>query len=224
MKRLIHWMFDPYARTVRLALGEKALAYEEVSAPPWQPNREVQMLAPGAAGVALIHRANDARYTAVGVTAICEYLEEANSDIKLLPRLAEDRAETRRVWRLSEDMFREACEALLRERVTIARSRSHSPNSTALRTGAHALRAALTFFNYLAETRGYLAGRSLTLADLSVAAHLSCFDYFNDVPWDAAPDLRAWYSRMKSRPAFRPLLADRLDGTRPASHYTNLDF
>jgi glutathione S-transferase len=224
MKRLIHWMFDPYARTVRLALGEKALVFEDVASPPWQPNRDVQMLAPGASGVALIHRANDARYTAVGSTAICEYLEEADNDIRLLPRLAEDRAETRRVWRLSEDMFREACEALLRERVAIARSRSHSPDSTTLRKGAHALRAALTFFNYLAETRGYLAGRSLTLADLSVAAHLSCFDYFDDVPWDTVPDLRVWYSRMKSRPSFRPILADKLDGTPPAAHYADLDF
>lgn len=224
MKRLYHWMFDPYARTVRLALGEKALSYEQVASPPWQPNRDVQMLAPGAAGVALIHRANDARYTAVGVTAICEYLEEAEGDIKLLPRLAEDRAETRRIWRLSEDMFHEACNTLLRERIAIARSRAHSPDSTALRQGAHALRAALTFFNYLAETRGYLAGRSLTLADLSVAAHLSCFDYFDDVPWQAAPDLRVWYSRIKSRPSFRPLLADKIDGTHPAAHYANLDF
>ena len=224
MKRLIHWMFDPHARTVRLALGEKAQAFESVPSPPWQPDSEVQMLAPGASGVALIHRAHDARYTAVGVNAICEYLEEDDDEIRLLPRLAEDRAETRRIWRLSEDMFRPACETLLRERVTIARSRAHSPDSTALRTGAHGLRSVLTFFNYLAETRGYLAGRSLTLADLSVAAHLSCFDYFDDVPWQTAPDLRTWYSKMKSRPSFRPLLSDRLDGTRPASHYADLDF
>ena len=224
MKRLIHWMFDPQARTVRLALGEKAFDFESVPTFPWQPNRELQTLAPGASGVALIHRANDARYTAVGAQAICEYLEEADQQVRLLPRLPEDRAETRRVWRLGEDMFLEAKQNLLRERIAISRSRSHSPDSVALRTGAHALRGALTFFNHLAETRTFLAGRSLSLADLSVAAHLSCFDYFSDVPWEIAPDLRAWYSRIKSRPSFRPILLDVLDGTRPAPHYTDLDF
>jgi len=217
-------MFDPHARTVRLALGEKAMAFEAISSPPWQPNRDVQMLAPGASGVALVHRANEARYTAVGVNAICEYLEESDQQVRLLPRLAEDRAEARRIWRQSEDMFRDACDTLLRERIAIARSRAHSPDSGALRSGAHALRGALTFFNHLAEMRPFLAGRSLSLADLSVAAHLSCFDYFDDVPWDTAPDLRAWYSRMKSRPTFRSLLTDTLDGTRPATHYSNLDF
>lgn len=224
MKRLIHWTFDPQARTVRLALGEKGMPFEDMPSPPWQPNREIQTLAPGASGVALIHRANEARYTAVGATAICEYLEEADQSVRLLPRLAEDRAETRRVWRLSEDMFLEARQSLLRERIAIAHSRAHSPDSIALRTGAHALRGAMTFFNHLAEIRGFLAGRSLSLADLSVAAHLSCFDYFGDVPWDGAPDLRSWYSRMKSRPSFRPLLSDTLSGTRPAAHYADLDF
>ena len=95
MKRLIHWMFDPQARTVRLALGEKAMTFESVDSLPWQPNREVRALAPGAHGVALIHRANEARYTAIGAFAICEYLEEADQDIRLLPRLPEDRAEAR---------------------------------------------------------------------------------------------------------------------------------
>ncbi|MEO9969044.1 MAG: glutathione S-transferase family protein [Hyphomonadaceae bacterium] len=224
MKRLIHWMFDPQARTVRLALGEKAMAFESVDSPPWQPNREVRALAPGAQGVALIHRANEARYTAIGALAICEYLEEADQGIRLLPRLPEDRAEARRVWKLGGDLFQEACKTLLDERIKIAFNRAHTPDSVKLRTGAHAMRGALTFFNHLAEIRPFLAGRQLTLADLSVAAHLSCFDYFNDVPWETVPDLRAWYSRVKSRPSFRPLLSDTLEGTRPAAHYTDLDF
>jgi glutathione S-transferase len=29
---------------------------------------------------------------------------------------------------------------------------------------------------------------------------------------------------MKSRPAFRPLLADRVDGVKPVKHYSDLDF
>lgn len=224
MRRLYHWMFDPQARLVRLALVEKALAFDLIASPPWQPHQDVSTFAPGASGVALSHRANEARYVAVGSHAICEYLEEAGEGDSLLPRLPEDRAEARRIWRLVENNLAEAGASLLAERVEMAKTRAHAPDSTRLREGAHSLRSRLTLFNYLAEQRPFLAGRKLTLADLALAAHLSCFDYFNDVPWDLAPDLRDWYGRIKSRPSFRPLLADAIDGTRPAAHYANLDF
>ena len=191
---------------------------------PWAPHADLAALAPGASGVALVHRANEARYVAIGSQAICEYLEETGDGDPLLPRMAEVRAEARRLWRWCEDELAPAVSTLLAERITIARKRSHTPDSQALRQGAHALRGRLTFLNHLAETRTFLSGRTLTLADLSLAAHLSCFDYFGDVPWDLAPDLRAWYARMKSRPSFRPLLADTLDGARPAPQYADLDF
>lgn len=224
MRRLFHWTFDPGARLVRLALAEKGLPVSLIASPPWSPNEEVKSLAVGASGVAFVHRADEARYVTVGTQAICEYLEEAGVGTSLLPRLAEDRAEARRLWRLSEDGLREAVDTLLAERITIARSRAHTPDSAKLRKGAHALRGHLTLFNHLCELRPFLAGRTLTLADLALAAHLSCFDYFSDVPWSLVPDLRDWYARMKSRPSFRPLLADTLERTRPAPHYADLDF
>jgi len=224
MRRLYHWTFDPQARLVRLALAEKGLAVTLLASTPWDQHGDVSGLAPGASGVAFTHRANEARYVAVGAQAICEYLEEAGEGARLLPRLPEDRAEARRIWRLVDDGLNEAVANLLAERIAMARTRAHAPDSGKLRKGSHALRGRLTFFNYLAETRPFLAGRLLTLADLSLAAHLSCFDYFGDVPWDLAPDLRDWYGRMKSRPSFRDLLSDEIDGTRPAAHYADLDF
>lgn len=224
MRRLYQWTFDPQARLVRLVLAEKGLAFTMIPSPPWGQHSDVASLAIGAAGVAFTHRADEARYVAIGAQAICEYLEESGAGAPLLPRLQEDRAEARRIWRLVDDGLAEATASLLAERVAIARTRAHAPDSSLLRKGAHALRARLTFFNHLAEMRPFMAGRALTLADLALAAHLSCFDYFNDVPWDLAPDLRDWYTRMKSRPAFRALLADTIEGTRPAPHYANLDF
>ena len=83
---------------------------------------------------------------------------------------------------------------------------------------------AKTFLNGLLELNGYLACRELTLADLAAAAHLSAYDYFGDVEWNAVPELKDWYARIKSRPSFRPLLADRLEAVRPVAHYTDLDF
>lgn len=200
------------------------MPFELVACPHGMSHADVKKLAPGATGVALIHRAHEATYVAVGSHAICEYLEEARDGHPLLPRMAEVRAEARRIWRWAEDELSLAVDTLLAERIVIALQAGHTPDSTALRTGAHALRGKLTFLNYLAETRPFLGGRVLTVADLAVAAHLSCFDYFGDVPWDLAPDLRDWYGRMKSRPSFRPLLEETLGGCKPAKHYADLEY
>jgi glutathione S-transferase len=64
----------------------------------------------------------------------------------------------------------------------------------------------------------------MTYADLAAAAHLSCVDFLGDVPWDEDEAAKHWYQRMKSRPGFRPLLADRLPGVTPAAVYADLDF
>lgn len=224
MKRLWHWPIDPLARTVRLALGEKRCAVELKSALPWAQPDALAEIAPGARAPVLIDTEAEEKVTAVGTHAICEYLEEAHPSPRLLPFVANERAEARRLWRWSEDSLAEVNAMLLTERVNQWVRRVREPDSEALRRGVHALKSKMTFLENLAGTRAYMAGRTLTLADLSIAAHISAYDYFGDVPWDMSPDLKAWYSRIKSRPSFRPLLDDKVEGTRPARHYADLDF
>jgi glutathione S-transferase len=74
------------------------------------------------------------------------------------------------------------------------------------------------------RTRDWLAGDSLSYADLAAAAHLSVVDYLGDVPWNEDDAAKAWYARIKSRPSFRPLLADTLAGIPPSQTYADLDF
>jgi glutathione S-transferase len=64
----------------------------------------------------------------------------------------------------------------------------------------------------------------MTTADLAAAAHMSCVDYLGDVPWNEDENAKLWYARVKSRPAFRSLLADRIPGMAPSAHYADLDF
>ncbi|WP_084395788.1 glutathione S-transferase family protein [Henriciella aquimarina] len=224
MKRLWQWPIDPLARTVRLMLGEKRCSAELILALPWAQPEVLADMAPGARAPVLIDTEAEEKVTAIGTHAICEYLETAHPTPRLLPFVANERAEARRLWRWSEDSFAEVNALLLTERVNQWVRRVRQPDSEALRKGVHALKSKMTFLNGLAEMRPYMAGRSLTLADLSVAAHLSACDYFGDVPWDLTPDLKDWYARIKSRPSFRPLLADKVEGTRPARHYADLDF
>ena len=99
-----------------------------------------------------------------------------------------------------------------------------APDLAAMRAGREALRAHLVYVEALLAGREWLAGRRLSLADFAAAAHLSVIDYFGDVPWRDFPAVKTWYMKLKSRPCFRPLLADRWPGLAPAQHYDDLDF
>jgi glutathione S-transferase len=77
---------------------------------------------------------------------------------------------------------------------------------------------------WLLDRRAWLAGADMTLADFAAAAHLSCLDYSGDVDWARNELVRDWYAKIKSRPAFRSILADVVPGFRPKPHYADLDF
>ena len=64
----------------------------------------------------------------------------------------------------------------------------------------------------------------MTLADFAAAAHFSALDYISDVDWTRSENLKDWYAKIKSRPAFRSLLADQIPGFPPPAHYADLDF
>ncbi len=224
MKRLYHWTLDPAGRTARLALSEKGLAFTGCAVSPGATNPELDRLAPGAVAPALVDSITEGRVNVIGLGAILAHLEETCPAPRLLPVTAQDRAEARRLLDWTREGFREINETLLAERISQWVRRDRHPDSGALRRGAHALRGRLTLLNALAGERAYIAGRNFTCADLAVAAELSCLDYFGDVDWSAIPDLKAWYARMKSRPSFRPLLSERVEGARAAPHYDDLDF
>jgi glutathione S-transferase len=77
---------------------------------------------------------------------------------------------------------------------------------------------------WLLDRRRWLAGDRMTLADFSAAAQLSCLDYISDVDWNRNELVKDWYAKIKSRPAFRSLLADQLPGFPQPPHYSDLDF
>ncbi|MEM0985348.1 MAG: glutathione S-transferase family protein [Pseudomonadota bacterium] len=224
MKRLYHWMLDPAGRTARLALSEKGLEVMGCAVTPNVVNPELDRLAPGAVAPALVDSMVEGRVNVVGLGAILAHLEEVYPTPRLLPVTAQDRAEARRLVDWTREQFRPVNETLLAERITQWVRRDRQPDSSALRRGAHGLRGLLTFLDAVAGERTYLGGRGFSVADLAVAAQLSCLDYFGDVDWGGVPDLKGWYARMKSRPSFRPLLSERVEGARAAHHYDDLDF
>ncbi len=112
----------------------------------------------------------------------------------------------------------------LKERYIKRVSIRGNPSSEVMRAAMANLHNHLDYIDWLAEQGNWLAGKAMSLADLSAAAHLSVTDYFGDIDWDRHPEARQWYAKIKSRPSFRDLLADVVAGLTPAAHYADLDF
>jgi glutathione S-transferase len=214
MRKLIHLTLSPASRLVRLMVGEKRLSCDPVTSDE-----------PGAHLPVFIEL--DGTRTE-GLWAIVDHLEGTYHDHPLTPEDPIQRAEVLRwldwaMGPLHDQVTRRIVFEKGAQRFTGAPARS-APDMNVIRLGREALRVMLKTIGQAAETNGNLAMRECTLADLAVAAHLSALDYFGEVPWAEHLALTEWYTRMKSRPSFRPLLADRVPGQPPVSHYAELDF
>jgi glutathione S-transferase len=156
---------------------------------------------------------------------ICEYLDEAYPDTNLLGRTIGERVEVRRLVSWFDSKFAaEVLRNLLWEKTMKQMQGLGAPEAGALRAGYANIKHHLTYIGWLAEHRKWLAGANLSLADFTAAAFLSSLDFIGDVDWAAAPSAKDWYARMKSRPSFRAILADRVTGMAPPPHYSDLDF
>ena len=221
MTVLHHYPLCPHSRFIRLALGEMGL--EPTLVEERHFDRRDDFL-----------RMNPAGSTPVpGWAPIGEYLDETRGlgmgEARLLSDTPAARVETRRLldW-FNGKFFTEVSSLLVTEKV-YKRFMAHgqgggAPDMEAVRVARANIRYHLRYIGYLIGSRNWLAGPQLTYADLAAAAHLSCVDYLGDVPWAEDETARSWYARVKSRPAFRPILADRLPGMTPSPAYADLDF
>jgi glutathione S-transferase len=143
----------------------------------------------------------------------------------LLGRTLAERAEVRRLvgW-FDQKFFHEVTRNLLHEKQMKRDLGRGNPDAAAIRAGYANLKPHMDYLGWLAETRAWLAGSSFSMADLAAAAQLSALDYIGDVDWALNDATKEWYARIKSRPSFRPLLADRISGLAPPAHYDDLDF
>jgi glutathione S-transferase len=222
MRQLHHFALQPVSRKLRLFLKEKQLDFELVDEKPGEWREELLRLNPSGEVPVLVEEDGTAYADS---QAVAEYLEEIHPDPCLIGRSPEARAEVRRLVAWFDLKFdREVSGRLLEEKILKRLWRSGQPDSQAIRLAHANLPVHLAYIAWLADRRSWLAGDHFSLADLAAAAHLSVVDYLGDVPWDSHPGAKDWYARIKSRPSFRPLLADHLPGAPPPAHYADLDF
>jgi glutathione S-transferase len=222
MRVLYHLPLSPYARKVRLVLAEKRLPFELRAEKVWERRPEYLELNPAGTVPTLIE---DNGLVIPDSAVICEYLDEAYPDSSLTGRTLAERIETRRLAAWFDGKFAaEVTQNLYGEKYLRRLTRRGNPDPAAIRTGYTALRYHLEYIGWLAETRKWLAGAALSLADFAAAAHLSTLDYIGELDWSISSAAKEWYAKIKSRPSFRGILADRVSGTTPPAHYADLDF
>ncbi len=221
MAKLYHVPLSPFCRKVRLSLAEKKIDCELVEERYWEKDADFLRRNP-AAKVPVLRV--DGMVMAESV-AICEYLEECYPEPSLMPKTPEARYEVRRLIGWFDDKFHsEVTSKLLYERVNKKVMKLGFPDSTNVKAGAKAIKYHLDYMAWLLDHRRWLAGDAMTLADFAAAAHLSSLDYISDVDWHRQESVKDWYAKIKSRPAFRSILADQIPGFPPPAHYADLDF
>lgn len=221
MARLYHVPLSPFCRKVRLCLAEKKIEVELVEERYWE--RDPDFLRRNPAGKVPVLKIDNVVMSES--TAICEYIEETRPDPELMPKDPAQRLEVRRLIGWFDDKFHHEVTAnLLYERVNKKIMKQGYPDSANVKAGAKAIKFHLDYMKWLLEHRRWLAGDVMTLADFTAAAHISSLDYTSDVDWNRSEVVKDWYAKIKSRPAFRSILADQIFGMRPAKHYDDLDF
>jgi glutathione S-transferase len=230
MAILYHHPLCPHSRFVRLVLDEYSLDAELVEERAFE--RRVEFLAMNPAGTTPVFF-EDQVGSVPGASTIAEYLDEtrglALGERRLLPLDPRGRIEVRRLvdW-FNGKMFAEVTDPLVTEKIFKRYMPQElgggPPDMQAIRAARSNVRYHLAYIGWLMASRNWLAGDKLSYADLAAAAQLSAADYTGDVPWHENETAKNWYARMKSRPSFRSILADRVAGMEPPAHYEDLDF
>lgn len=223
MWQLYQFPLCPFSRKVRLMLAEKGVAHELKRVSPWEQEDEFIDLNPAGETPVLVE---DQKGTVlIDSSAICEYFEETLDRTPLIPGTSINRAEIRRLVSWFDDkLFRDVVAPLMEERMRKRLVSRAPPETSVLRNAMMAANGHLDYIDYLLDHRRWLAGPTLTLADLAAAAQLSVADYLGGLDWRGHKQTLDWYAVMKSRPSFRPLLGERMEVIMPPPHYDKVDF
>ena len=223
MWQLYHFPLCPFSRKVQLALSEKKVPFALQLVYPWDADDAFHALNPAGRTPVLHHR--ERRLTLVDSQAICEYFEETESKSPLIPGSAAARAEVRRLVALFDDgLYNDVTAPLLHEKMKKRLILKQSPDSQILRSTMRLVHEHLDYIDWLIDTRRWLAGAQLSLADFAAASQISVIDYLGGIDWADHRQAHSWYRVMKSRPSFAPLLKQKMEGLPAPKHYADVNY
>lgn len=218
---LHHFALCPFSRLVRVLLAEKNCSFKLIEEKYWERKNSLSVVDSSFEVPVLMVGS----YPLSFVSAITEYLEEANSPKTFLTNDPLLNAEIRRLSHWFNDRFyHEVTKYFIEEKIISHYLKRGAPRTEYIRLARKNLANHLDYMELLLHSRKWLAGNFLSFADLNAATQISCIDYLGDMNWDNHQLTKEWYAVLKSRPSFRPLLMDRIVGFTPPAHYQNLDF
>ena len=222
MWRLYQFPLCPFSRKIRLLLGEKNVAYEMVREDPWSASDYFWNLNPAGRTPVMVHQERDT--VLCDSRAIAEYFEETVNKSPMINGTSANRAEIRRLVALfDENFYNDVTAPLLNERMKKRIVLNQPPDSRVLREAMKLAHGHLDYMDWLIDNRPWMAGSTMSLADLAAAAQISVADYLGGIDWAGHEQTRGWYAVFKSRPSFRPLLTERMGVIQPPAHYAKVD-
>lgn len=225
MYRLYHHPICPFSRKVRVHLAAKEIGCELIQENFWDRRKEFIAMNPACSVPVMFD--NSSATVVVNSSVIIEYIEEKHDETKsFLGESPAQRAEVRRLqyW-FDEKFYHEVSKHVLFERYfNRFLHGAGSPNSEILRVARRNLNIHLSYIEYLLESKRYLAGDQISVADFAAACQISVLDYFGDINWHHYLPAKDWYSVIKSHKIFNEILKDRIPGISPAEWYSKLDF
>ncbi len=222
MFQLYQFPLCPFSRKIRLLMGEKNIAYELVREDPWAASDMFFNLNPAGRTPVLVNE--EKGIVIADSRAIAEYFEETVDRSPMINGTATGRAEIRRLVALfDENFYADVTAPLLSERMKKRIVLRQPPDSRALREAMKLAHGHLDYMDWLIDNRPWLAGSTMSMADLAAAAQISVADYLGGIDWTGHEQTRGWYAVFKSRPSFRPLLTERMDVIKPPAHYALVD-
>ena len=225
MYRLYYHPLCPFSRKVRVHLTAKEIDFELVQENFWERRKEFIAMNP--AGTVPIIFDNESANLIIDSSVICEYIEEKHIDGKnFFGDNHVKRAEARRLqnW-FDEKFYNEVTKYVLNERYfNRFLPSSSAPDSDILRVSRRNLNIHLSYIEFLLESRKYLAGDQISVADFAAASHISALDYFGDINWHHYAPTKDWYCLIKSHKIFNEVLRDRITNINPPEWYSKLDF
>lgn len=222
MLEIYHHPICPVSRKLRVVLNEKRVGFELITERYWERRAGFVALNPACDTPVVVKQDN---VVLCGNSAIFEYFEEVMNEKNLIGDSPLERAKVRRIcdW-FDNKFYNEVTRYLITEKFIKVVTKVGEPNSNAIRAAKKNLGYHIDYIDHLLQKNDFLCGEKITLADFAAAAQISVLDFMGDISWERSRRVKHWYALIKSRPSFRPLLHDKVQGIFPPKNYADPDF
>lgn len=220
MYLLYHHPICPFSRQIRVILAESKITFDLHVEKYWQNTNSLFKVSPSGELPVLI---SDKKPIS-SITAILEYINDKHS-VDIMPKDIYQKAETRRLnsW-FNIKFYQEVVKYIVDERFVKLMSNVDYPRIATIKIAKQNFHYHALYLTSIINEHNNLVQEQVSVADIVCASHFSILDYFGDIEWDRYPELRQWYTLIKSRPSFKQILKDYVIGIAPHHRYTKLDF